>query len=165
MILETVRAVTDHLNDASRGLGACLATTPRDGSDALPATPAIEDETRSFAVAVGRPPATLPAITVHYDGVVDLDPRSAQRTRDGQVAIVCRYCVREADLAAGTRNAFYVMRALERSLDAMPFPISRNGIELYSVTERQYGGSMQQLGDAWVILSLRLVVQVRETVV
>jgi hypothetical protein len=164
MILETIRALADHLTDPTVGLGAKLATTPRDGSDPLPATPTIEDETRSFAAALGRPPATLPALTLHYDSVLDLDPRSSQQTRDGQVAVVCRYVVREANLATGTRDAFYVTRALERSLDVLPLPIARNGIELYSVTERQYGGAMQQVGDAWVILSLRVVLQVRETV-
>lgn len=165
MILETIRALADHLDDDTVGVGAKLATTPRDGSDPLPATPTILDETRSFAVALGRPPASLPALTLHLDSVIDLDPRSAQQTRDGQVAVLCRYVCREADVANGTRDAYYVMRALERSLDVLPFPIARNGIECYSVTERQYGGAMQQVGDAWVILSLRVVVQVRETVV
>lgn len=163
MLNETIREVHDFLADATVGLGAMLAVLPRDGGDPLPSTPTIVNETTSFAVALNRPPATLPALTIALDTVLDLDPNAAQRTRDASVALWLKYVVKTVAANTGTRDAYYVMRALERSLDRWTTARARNGVEIYAVTERAYGTPMQELEDSWIVCGLRVVFQVRDT--
>lgn len=163
MILEVLRVVADHLADPVHGVAAQLATIPRDAGDAVPTAPTIADESRSLAVALGRPPATLPAITVMQDGLVDLDPRQAQRSRDGQVAIVLRYCVKEGARDDAATDALLVMRACELALDALPLPRTRQRVEVYAVTDLQIGAGARELGTAWALRSLRAVFQARDT--
>jgi hypothetical protein len=160
MILETLRIVADHLASAgATGLAQQIATTPRDSGDAQPAPPTILDETRSLAVALGRTPDTLPALTVSLDDVVDMDPRTSQKTRDGEVAVLLRYVVRGPTDTA-TRDFYYTVRAVERSLDLLPHT-TRNGVELYSITDMRIVPPMQPLEDQWVVGGLRVVFQVR----
>lgn len=164
MLLETLRILADHLADPTVGLGATLATTPRDGSDPLPATPAILEETSDLNVALGRPPASLPALTLTIDGVEDLDPRVAQQTRDASVAVLVRLWYRESETDAALRDAYYTLRALERSVDLVP-ETTRNGVTLYVCTERAYVPKFAVLEDALVLSASRSVWQVREDVV
>lgn len=162
MILETIRIVRAHLAAVgSTGLAQQIAATPRDAGDPAPSTPTILDETTSLAVAIGRVPETsLPALTIALDDVVDLDPRSSQKTRDGEVALLFRYIVRGPTDTA-TRDWYYLCRALERSLDRIAMPSVRNGVELYSITDLRIVPPMQPLEDQWMVGGLRVVFQVR----
>jgi len=162
MMLETIRIVTDHLASAgATGVSTLLAAVPLDGTDTAPSAPTVLDETRSLAVAIGRVPSTLPALTVALDEVVDMDPRTAQGTRDCEVALVLRYVVRGATDTA-TRGAYYTLRAVERSLDRLVLPSTRGDVTVYSITDRRYLPPMQPLEDQWVVGGLRVVFQVRD---
>lgn len=163
MHLETIRSLTAHLQDPTRGLGAQLAALPLESGDTRPTTPTIADEASSFAVAIGRPPATLPTLTVELERVTGLDPERVQPIRDGQVTLLLRYCDRETAADAALRDAHIVMRALHRSLDAIPWPLVRNAVECYAITGREVGAVMQPLGDAWALVALRVTLNVRDT--
>jgi hypothetical protein len=91
--------------------------------------------------------------------VVDLDPRTSQKTRDGEVALLLRYVVRGPTDTA-TRDWYYTLRAIERSLDRLP-STTRNGVTLYSVTDMRIVPPMQPLEDQWIVGGLRVVFQVR----
>lgn len=162
MMLETIRIVADHLGGSgATGVSTLLAAVPRDSGDSAPTAPSVLDETRSLTVAIGRAPSSLPALTVALDEVVDMDPRTAQGTRDCEVALVIRYVTRGASDTA-TRDAYYTLRAVERSLDRMTLPSTRNEISVYSITDRRYLPPMQPLEDQWVVGGLRVVFQVRD---
>lgn len=163
MILEVLRILKDALDTGgSTPLATELAALDLDGSDAVPATPTIVDATRSHDVAVGRAPSTLPALTIAFDEMVDLDPRSSQGTRDGEVAVLFRFVDREPNGASAVRDALYTLRALERCLDRLPFPITRNQIAMYSCTERRYLSLMKPIEDQWLVAGLRVVFQCRD---
>jgi hypothetical protein len=165
MILDTIRLVTDVLaSPGADGLAQAIAAVARDGSDPLPATPTVLDETRSLAVALGRvPEAQLPALTVALDDVIDLDPRAAQLRRDAEVALHLRYVVRASGAAVGTRDWYYVCDAIVRCLDAMlrTSARTRNKTTVFSVTDCRILPPMDPLEDQWVIGGLRVVLQVR----
>lgn len=161
MMLETVRIVADHLaSGGADGVATLLAAVPRDSGDAAPTAPTVLDETRSLAVAIGRV-TTLPALTVALDEVTDMDPYTAQGTRDAQVALVVRYVVRDATDVA-TRGAYYTLRAVSQSLDRLTLPSTRNDISVYSITDLRFLPPMQPLEDQWVVGGLRVVFQVRD---
>jgi hypothetical protein len=165
VILDTIRIVTDFLASAgATGLGQTLAAVDRDGSDALPATPTVLDETRSLAVALGRVPETqLPALTVSLDDVADLDPRSSQLRRDAEIALHLRYVVRKTATQTAVQEWYYVCDAIARCLDAMARAgaRTRNKTSVYSITDCRILPPMDPLEDQWVIGGLRVVLQVR----
>lgn len=162
MILETLRELADALSDPTTGVAAQLLVLPIDAGDARPSAPTVADETRHFNVAVGRAPATLPALTLAFDEVVDMDPRTAQSTKDAAVALFIRYVTREKDAETAVQDALYTMRAAERVLDRLPLPLLRNGIAVFSCIERRYVPAMQPLEDQWVVSGIRVVMQVRD---
>lgn len=162
MMLETVRIVADHLASAgATGVSAQLAGVPRDAGDSAPTAPGVVDETRSLDVAIGRAPTTLPALTVALDDVVDMDPRTSQGTRDAEVALVIRYVCRGPAQSA-TRDSYYTLRAVERSLDRLALPSTRNDVTVFSCTDRRYVPPLQPLEDLWVVGGVRVTYQVRD---
>ena len=163
MILETLRILKDALDTGgSTPLATQLAAITLDNGDAVPATPTIVDATRSHDVAVGRAPATLPALTIAFDEALDLDPRSAQGIRDAEVAVLFRLVAREADGAAAMTDALYTLRALERCLDRLPYPITRNSITVFTCTDRRFLSLMKPIEDQWMVAGVRAVFQVRD---
>lgn len=164
MLVETLLTLKAHLEDPTRGLGAKLATTPRESGDALPATPTILEETSSIELALNRPPAALPALGLSIDGLEDEDARRVLPLRDASVAVLARLWSKSPVTNTGLRQAYYVVRALERSLDAWPtVALARNGVEVYACTAREYAPKVTVLEDSWILTGCRLVLQVRDT--
>jgi len=163
MILEVLRILKDALSSGgSTPLATQLSAIPRDGGDSVPTTPTIVDASRSFDAAVGRAPSTLPALTIAFDETVDMDPRSAQGIRDAEVAVLFRYIDKDSNAANGTRDALYTMRALERCLDRLPFPITRNSIQMYTCMDRRYVSLKTVIEDQWCVVGVRAVFSVRD---
>ncbi len=165
MILETLRELADALAaDGGSPLVTQLAAVPRDGGDPLPTTPTILDGSRSFDAAIGKAPDNaLPALTICFDEVADMDPLTVQQTKDASVAVLFRYIDRDANAATAVRDALYTMRALERALDRLPFPLTRNGIAVYTCSDRRYLPLPKMVEDQWQIIGLRCVFDTRDT--
>lgn len=165
MILETLRSLADALSPGgSTPLGTQLAAVPRDAGDPLPSTPTVLDGSRSFDAAIGKAPDNaLPALTICFDEVADMDNMTVQQTKDAGVAVLFRYVDRDSNAATAVRDALYVMRALERCLDRLPYPIARNGIQLYTCSDRRYLALPKMVEDQWQIIGLRCVFDTRDT--
>lgn len=163
MILETLRILADALGPSgSVPLGTHLAAIPIDAGDTVPTTPIVVDATRNLDVAVGRLPATLPALALSFDELTDLDPFSVQGIRDGHVAVLFKYGDREVNAEVAMQDALYVFRALERALDRLPLPVVRNEISMFTCVERRYVSLGAALNDQWVSAGMRAVFQVRD---
>lgn len=165
MILETLRITADALNaGGATPLSTALAAVPRDVGDPLPATPPVHDPTRDSLVAVGRPPAALPAIAVTLDAIDGIKGDSTQQYPDPQIALLFRYYDRDTNAAAAFRDACYIMRALEHCLVAL-FGQNRvrNGVAVFANEDRQYVGNFAPVEGQWCALAMRVVVSVRDT--
>jgi hypothetical protein len=172
MILETIRAVTDWLNNATYGVNAKLSTVTRDGGDpAVDSIQLITDETRNFEVAIRKIPATpRPNISVFLANDVDMSPKEFSGTRNGDVTVIIRYAVDENNTNSGLRDAYYTMRAVIASLKdfnsngpAPEFARSRNGVQIIAITEMVEMQPFQTPEDTAISTGLRITFEVRDT--
>jgi hypothetical protein len=137
MILETLRMVTDWLNDGTNGVNAMLATMPLDAADsALPTNlVTISDATRDGNVARKRLPATLPGI-----GVMALE-QSHDATNisvgddEGEIRIAIRLGFTNAQSEQAVRDSSYYVRAILKSFrrftsNSDPLVRQRNSVYL-----------------------------------
>lgn len=119
MFLETVRIVTDWLNDGTYGVNALLSALPLDGGDSVPAVALITDETRNAVAARERFPAAAgPVITVHLARPAIIRTELQGAFRDApDVPVLIRYAdTNQAATDAGTKNALYTVRAILQSV-------------------------------------------------
>jgi hypothetical protein len=118
MMLETIRIVTDWVQDATDGVNANLDTIDYDGSDTAPDDVAyFGDDTRDEIVALRKDPPKYPAIYVTED---------APWTMEGEVNTICRraeditiairYLIRAHDRYSGRRDTYYTLRAVVASV-------------------------------------------------
>lgn len=122
-MVEIARMVKDWLDgtkldvsSASQSVGTHLAAMTYDGSDTAPTTPTVTDSTRSSLAARKDQPATLPGLVVTVDEcTLEAGPFS-QTQHEGRVRVLIRYVDDETDSAAAMRDAWYVLRAVRRSL-------------------------------------------------
>lgn len=169
MNLEPLRMVTDWLNNVTNGVNALLPGVPRDGGDALPPTvQLIVDETRNGQVARDRLPTPAtpgPVITLACieDSVWGTALETTYRECD-DLPMELRYADLDKVVSeVGTRNAYYTIRAVMRSLKLlMSDPTgtaarTRDSISLVNITDRVvFRPAMKQIEDKIVVASIRL---------
>jgi len=121
VIVETVRLIAAWLGDATHGVGAQLAAMTFDGADTAPDTPTIAEETTNDLVAAGRvgEVADGPVLGVVSYPLEDGSEASATPGRDVTVRIGVLFADRNADPSDARRDAYYTMRAVQRSLRAL----------------------------------------------
>lgn len=122
-MVEIARMVKDWLDGtkldssgASQSVGTHLAAMTFDGSDTAPTTPTVTDETQNSLAARGDEPATYPGLQV---SVVELTLQAAPMVsvqHEGRCQVLVRYVDDETHSANATRDAYYVLRAVRRSL-------------------------------------------------
>lgn len=142
VFVETLRIVTDYLNDPTNGVNAMLATLPHDVGDTLQTVQAIVDETRNGVAARERfpqPTTPGPVITVSIvkPATVHTSLDDAYRDCD-DVPVAIRYAdVNDVASETGTMQAMYAMRAVLKSMKRLmsgpPGPRQRNSVELANV--------------------------------
>lgn len=120
MILEPVRCCADWLASATTGIGPALATVPRDAGDALPATPAVVDETRTGWVARRERPQELRSLvcTVVQESAAVMPAESVAVFREARVTLAVQVWSPLVDSAAAGAALHYTVRAVLRSLRA-----------------------------------------------
>lgn len=112
MIGEVSQLVAAWLGDATHGVGALLASVPRSGSDPLPTTPTIIEETTDDRLGRGRLPETgYPYLAVSAERVDAIDENVV--TDDGYFAAAVRVEYLNKGSAPDTlkRDGNYVLRA------------------------------------------------------
>jgi hypothetical protein len=168
MILEADRLIADWLADATYGVNALLASTPRDAGDAQPANVTIYDETRDSTAARGDVPTSLPAVIVTTDRVDQLDGQVATTTRDGQVTVRVRYVISQAATATAIQDSSYVLRTVLRSLrkffdlNAAAAGRTRNSIYLESCLSLAGAPMWTPMEDAVVTGGIIATIQLRD---
>lgn len=126
MMVETIRIVADWLKGATAGVATILATQPVDGTDSGVVVPTVAEETTDSWVSRNQAPLSLamPALAVGLAGDVAI-PTHASRSREGgafleaTVPIAVTYLDRDPTSQRGTRDAYYVLRAVAASLLAL----------------------------------------------
>lgn len=163
MIGDVVRLVADWLEGGTYGVGAMLANVPRDGGDALPATPTIVEETTDNRLGRGRLPETgypFLAVSAEPSSVMDQDVV----TDDGYFATAVRidYLAKDVDQDDAKRDGGYVLRAVCWSLrhlmrqDANAAGRLRNSIALIRVGPITLDPWQESMDDGTIIGGLVL---------
>ena len=124
MILESVRIISDWLQDATYGVNAKLALMSAagllDGSDTKPADiVTFIEETNDARLARGRVPelpAQLPCLAVLQSGEVVVPAVVGTTYFDADVTIAIWYVARDKDSNDGRQDAMYTIRAIRQSL-------------------------------------------------
>ena len=170
MILETLRAVTDWLGDATYGVNAKIAALNLDAGDSVPPdVQTIADETRNGQVARQQIPANKPALMISLYEDATLVPEVMQSTRDGEVVVLIRLAVENIETDDGARDSFYIMRAVEQSLrefhrnDYAATNRTRNGILIGPCVDMRQTTVYEPTEDGTVTSALLLRYQCRET--
>lgn len=122
-MVEPARIVADWLDGtttdalgADQSIGTHLAALTYDGSDTAPTTPTVTDETRDSVAARGDEPVTKPGLQV---SVVELLLEAGDFSavvHQGRCQVLIRYVDDQTNSGNATRDAYYVLRALRRSL-------------------------------------------------
>ena len=132
---EVVRIIANALADAESGVGPVLALVPRSAGDALPATPAIYDETRDNFAALEEMPDELPAgvnfpclVVTMGGGRVAFDPARPRPTRGAlaqgefEATVNVHYFTKDSSPAAARRSARYTLRAVRGAITTLWSP-------------------------------------------
>lgn len=122
MILQTIERVATWLGNGTYGVNALLAGVPRIGSDTLPANVTILDERQHQSATRGqfKRDQTFPVLVVRVPDEFALDEMINYAVRDAPVIPVqISYATKNQDTAAGARDGFYTMHALEKCLHAL----------------------------------------------
>lgn len=173
MILDTVRAWSDWLGNATYGVNALLAGLPLDGTDpAPPALAAIVDETRNGSASRRFIPDTLPALIVRLQEASDLSPSVGPNVahRDATVVLATLYAANATLTEQGYRAAYYTLRAVQRSLakfmdtsiSAANTARTRNSVTIYSAVALQHITNFSALEDTDVLAGVLITFQVRD---
>lgn len=169
MILETIRAVADALDNATYGVNAQLASVPLDAGDSTPTSVAtITDATRDYLTAVGRLPQTRPCLTVALAEPVTMDGEVMQSDRNGEVDLIIRYGMDDADTEQGVRDTFYTLRAVVQSLrdfnsNDNASDRQRNGIMVLECTNIRHLPPFTVVADDTMCSGLFVTFRVRDT--
>lgn len=172
MILETLRLLTDALNDGTTGVNIYLATIPTSGGDAVPTPLAlIVDRTRHFSAAIGRLPdeaASYPCLLISQPGGGnEIDPHvHAGPIRDGHVQVVIRYGALESAAAKAVRDGYYTLRALEKSitswLNGPEAARTSNSVVVYKCDQTSVYDVWEPVDDKVVAGAMALTFTVRD---
>lgn len=154
MRLEVVRIVADWLADGTNGVNALLPGIPLDGGDSTPPVIAsIVDETRSGVAARRHFPEDhpTPALFVFTGRDARLMGEVHTHLRDAEISVTIGYVQKAATTENGLRDAFYTMRAVERSLkklqeQANEASRTRNNIAIIAAREFVYPNVFAEVG-------------------
>jgi hypothetical protein len=171
MILETVRAVADWLEDATYGVAARLASLTYDGTDAAPSgTWTVTDETRDNDAAIDRPTAGH-VLKVVAGEVRSLAGEAATYLHTAQVPLEITVQRTATSPAALVRDLYYTQRAVlacveslfDPSIAAAVTACSRNGVQLQVITALSVARVAPALDDNLGTGAVYVTVQVRDT--
>lgn len=116
MVADWLDGTTDDATGADQSVGTHLAAMTFDGSDTAPTTPTVTDETRDSPTARGDEPTSYPGLQV---SVIELTLEAgtfSSTQHEGRCQVLVRYVDDETHSANATRDAYYVLRAVRRSL-------------------------------------------------
>lgn len=170
MILETLRATTDWLNNATKGFNALIVTLPVDaGDEGLRKTAAfINDQTRDDRVAITSDPPNTPALYVVSDGPVGAEGEVKTIYRDADhVAVAIRYIINNADDAEANAQVLYALRAIMRSIRELMrneniAARTRNSVVIESCQSATFGRVEESAGAAVAAGAVVVVFKVRD---
>lgn len=175
MILNTMRAWTDAMQDATHGLVAQLAVITAagyvaSGDAALPTALNIGDESRDSQVAIGRPAsgANQYSASIFFEALAPLDPISHFLYRDAQLSLGLRFDSTKDDMPIGVTQLAYLVRAgllvtqwWLRDAPQDPWRV-RNGINIVQGVSLQATSFTPTARTPQNTYGLRLIVQVRD---
>lgn len=174
MILETVRINADWLADATYGVNTLLAGVPRDAGDPQPAAVVVRDGTRDGVVGRRQIPhaasSGTPELYVNFepDGLTDLQPEVWTTYRDcDALPVSVRYVIESAATEAAARDAYYTLRAVQRSLRRLNENTNaaatvRNQVELVELVSLRHSYPFAPVSDRVVVAALIAVYMVRD---
>lgn len=156
MIVETIRCVTDWLNNGSYGFNVQIATLPVDVGDETRRITVqfIADGTRDDRALRQEDPPKAPAIYVNIDGPLNAEGEVKTIYRDADnVAISIRYIIKNADNAEATTQTMYALRAIVRSIRELMrngnvAARTRNNVLIESCSGITYGQIEETAGNA-----------------
>lgn len=170
MILETVRAVADWLEDGTYGVTARLASLTYDGGDAAPSgTLVVIDETRDNDASVDRPPAGH-FLKVVAGEVRTLAGEAATYSHGAQVPLeitIQRQATAPKDLVRDLYNTQRAVLACVESLfnpaiAAAAAACTRNGVQLQVITALSAARVAPTIEDYVGSAAVYVTVQVRD---
>jgi hypothetical protein len=167
MILETIRIVSEALENGTYGVNAQLSSLDIDSGDTVPTNIVkVGNETEDFLVAMGRVVTPLPSLNVALDGDVDLDPEVMTIVRDGDVVIAIRVGQSNDQAQNGMRDTYYYLRAIQKTLRDLSAngnidARTRNNICVGEITEMIHRPLFREIEDTNAVVTGQLIVTYR----
>ena len=170
MIIQTVRAWTDFMNDATNGINAQLRLIQTDVTDPIvPNVLSIVDATRDVRASQGEPPINTPAIQVYplFNQVLHPYINPAGGIRKGEVTVVMNYHLQKSDSVNGLIWALYTQQAIEKTLglfisNANIPSRTRNNIGINGITKLEHQPNIVSGTDTTIVLSTIIGFEVRD---
>lgn len=119
MLIETLRAVADALNDVTIGVNAQLSGIPLDAGDpALTPLTLITDETNNLSLAMNKAPndSGYPLLLVTLAAPVEMKGEVMSDIRSSEVRVLVQYIAQGSTTQNVVRDAYYAMRGVQRCL-------------------------------------------------
>lgn len=152
------------LGDGTHGVNALLASQSRDGSDSQPPNVSVIEETTSERAALGRPQdeqdetdeTPVPVLAVSAFGGDDASPATVSPIGEQSVKVLVRYEARNTSAAAGRRDAYYTLAAVQKCLRALSLDgdettdRTRNSVHLIALNELRIEAADAALVDAGI---------------
>ena len=166
MIQEMVRIVAAALADGTIGVGAQLATMPRESGDFAPPVPVILDETSDLQTALDQiPDAPGPFLQVGAGSLRETDI-TVTPSRKTEVDMVIRYSVRSSLTTRSLSEARQTERAIRRCLSVLPQQADtlkfRNRAQLFHVTQYTADEHRAPADDVGLVIVMRFTVHGRD---
>ena len=169
MINETLRLAAAWIQHATYGVNAQLDNVPRDGGDTQPADVAIvADESQHEDSALGRAPATVPAIVITIESATMIDDTVVHEVGDGEVVLNIRLFVADVDAKDAKRDASYYLRALSWCLrkwivqDPGATTRTRNSVQVLAIGRMEFNALYETVQDRIVAGGARVTLTVRD---
>lgn len=169
MINETLRLATAWFQHATHGINAQLDAVPRDAGDSQPADLTVfADESQHADAALGRLPATAPALVVTCESASMIDDQVAADVGDGEVVLNIRLVVADVNAEDAKRDASYYLRALQwcvrKWVQEAPDATTRakNSVSILSFGRMEFNSLYETVSDRVVSGGARMVCVVRD---
>lgn len=166
MIHEMVRIVAAALADGTIGVGAQLATMPREAGDPAPPVPVILDETSDLQTALDQiPDAAGPFLQVAAGSLRETDI-TVTPSRKTEVDLVIRYSVRSSLTTRSLSEARQTERAVRRMLSILPQQSDtlklKTRAQLFHVTQYTVDEHRAPAEDVGLVIVMRFTVHGRD---
>jgi hypothetical protein len=127
MVADWLAGTTLDSGGASQSVATHLASMTFDGSDTAPAlTGGVIDETRDGSAARHDEPTTKPALEVSVQEWEVETATMVTTEQRGTCRVLIRYLADDTTSQHAVRDAYYVMRAVRRSLERLHLPAEAN---------------------------------------